>query len=60
MADPLFYIRKPENKIPNFLKTYSVHRATHDTKHMSDLLSDDIINTDNRNADLSKLYYKNI
>ena len=63
MADPLFYIGKPkdeENKIPNFLSTYTVHRATHDTKSMSDLLSDDIINTDNKNAALNELYYKNM
>ena len=63
MADPLFYIGKPkdeENKIPSFLMTYSVNRATHDTKYMSDLLSADIVNTDTRNLDLSNLYYKNM
>ena len=63
MEEVPFYIGKPkdeQNKIPRFLRTYTVNRGAYTTKPMSDLLSDNIIITDNRNADLSKLYYKNI
>lgn len=62
MADPLFYIGKPkdeENKIPNFLNTYTVRNGKLNAK-LSDLLTDDIINTDNRNEALNELYYKNM
>lgn len=63
MEEVPFYIGKPkdeQNKIPSFLKTYRVNRGAYTTNYMSDLLSDDIIVTDARNANLSKLYYKNM
>ena len=63
MEEVPFYIGKPkdeQNKIPRFLRTYEVDRGAYTTKPMSDLLSDDIIATDNRNANLSNLYYKNM
>ena len=62
MTDPLFYIGKPkdeENKIPFFLNTYTVRNGKLNAK-LSDLLTDDIINTDTRNIALNELYYKNM
>lgn len=59
MEEVPFYIRKPEDKIPNFLNTYTYNIGANETK-LSNLVAQDIFTTYGRNKDLNELYYKNM